>query len=77
MAIVTFKRPIEEVRGILKRQDVYYVRNVYGKWVAQRRPRCYSERQRAMRESFGARYSGSHSEKEVPMKSRGSPVDVP
>ena len=70
MAIVTLKRPIAEARGILKKRDRYYIRMLDGQCIVQRRPKCYSEKQRAMRKAFGARYSGS-------TKSRRSPDEVP
>ena len=72
MAIATLKRPIEEVRGVLKKSDRYYVRMMYGRCVIQKRPACYSEKQRAMRHAFGVKYANRGTD-----KSRGSPDEVP
>jgi len=74
MAIVTFIRPIKEIRGMLKKGDTYYVRQLYGQWIVQRCPRKTSEKQRAMRQAFGERYGGRRIEKEVRTKSARSPV---
>ena len=36
--IVTFKKPIEGIRGKVYRKDGYYVRRIYGQYVLQRCP---------------------------------------
>lgn len=54
--IAKWIRPILRLRGSLT-QD-YYVRQLWGKQVIQRKPRQTSEKQRAMREAFGKMYAG-------------------
>ena len=36
--IVTFKKPVEGVRGKIRLEDGFYIRKLYGKYVLQRCP---------------------------------------
>ena len=36
--IVTFKKPIEGIRGKIRLEDGFYIRKLYGKYVVQRCP---------------------------------------
>lgn len=36
--IVTFKKPVEGVRGKIRLEDGFYIRKLYGKYVVQRCP---------------------------------------
>lgn len=54
--IVTFKKPIEGIRGKVYRKDGYYVRRIYGQYVLQRCPNrtghIATEKEKANQERF-------------------------
>lgn len=60
MAEVRLSEPIGALRGDLRKKGELYARMLYGRCIVQRKPRCSSEKQRAMRRAFGLRYAGSH-----------------
>ena len=60
MAEVRLLEPIGALRGDLRKKGELYARMLYGRCIVQRKPRRSSEKQRAMRRTFGLRYAGSH-----------------
>lgn len=60
MAVVSYLEPIAALRGDLRKKGGLYARVVHGRCIVQRKPRQSSEKQRAMRQAFGARYGGRH-----------------
>ena len=50
--------PFSAVHGTLTSDDNAYVRMYRGKCIIHRKPTKQSERQRAMRAAFGAKYAG-------------------
>ena len=60
--IVTFKEPIEGVRGKIRLEDGFYIRKLHGKYVVQRCPNRKNHiptaNEQANQQRFAERYAG-------------------
>ena len=60
--IVTFKEPVESVRGKIRLKDGFYIRKQYGKYILQRCPNRKNHvptaNEKANQQRFAARYAG-------------------
>ena len=59
--IVTFKKPVEGVRGKIRLEDGFYIRKLYGKYVVQRCPNrkghVATEKERENQRRFADRFA--------------------
>ena len=59
--IVTFKKPVEGVRGKIRLEDGFYIRKLYGRYVVQRCPNrkghVATEKERENRQRFADRFA--------------------
>lgn len=60
--IVTFKNPLDGIRGKMRLKDGFYVRKIYGKYVVQRCPNreghVATEKEKENQNRFAERYAG-------------------
>ena len=59
--IVTFRKPVEGIRGKIRLEDGFYIRKLYGKYVVQRCPNrkghVATEKERENRQRFADRFA--------------------